>query len=97
VDRVFELNASTIRSWASLCGDRLPAAAIRIPSPPAPSYRPFLFTTITTYGEHVLRTHDSGLTAIREIRGIDDISAGRFVRFHYRLGTDPCLVAEVAD
>lgn len=97
VGRVFELKASTIRSWASLAGDRLPAAAIRIPPPPAPSYRPFLFTTIATHGEHVLRTHDSGLTAIREITGVDNHSAGRSVQFHYRLGAAPGLVAEAAD
>ncbi len=96
VGRIFELNASTIRSWASLSGDRLPAAAIRIPPPPEPSYRPFYFTTIATHGEHVLRTHDSGLTAIREITGIDNLSAGRSVLFHYRLGAAPCLVAEAA-
>ena len=97
VGRVFELNTATIRSWASLSGDRLPAAAIRMPPPPEPSYRPFLFTTIATHGEHVLRTHDSGLTAIREITGIGNLSAGRSVQFHYRLGAAPCLVAEAAD
>jgi hypothetical protein len=94
VGPVFELNASTIRSWASLTEDRLPAAAIRIPPPPNPSYRPFLFTTITTHGDHVLRTHDSSLTGIREITGIENLAAGRTLQFHYRLGADPRLVAD---
>jgi hypothetical protein len=94
---VFELNAATIRSWASLSDDRLPAAAIRIPPPPEPSYRPFLLTTIATHGEHVLRTHDSSLTGIREITDLNDLSAGRSLQFHYRLGAAPCLVAEAAD
>lgn len=97
VGPVFELNASAIHSWASICGDKLPAESISIPIPPQPSYRPFLFTTIATYGEHVLRIHDSGLTAIREITGIGDISAGRTIQFYYRLGADPCLVAEAVD
>jgi len=94
---VFELNASTIRSWGSLSDDRLPAAAIHIPPPPEPSYRPFLFTTIVTHGKHILRTHDSNLTAIREITDIDNLSAGRSLQFHYRLGAAPCLVAEAED
>tara|TARA_R110002096_G_scaffold55552_3_gene142425 strand:+ start:4000 stop:5034 length:1035 start_codon:yes stop_codon:yes gene_type:complete len=93
---VFELNASTIRSWPAIVGDRLPAAAIRVPSPPKPSYRPFLYTTITTHGRHVLRTHDSNLTGIREIKG-SDFSSGRSLQFHYRLGKDPRLVAESED
>ena len=97
VGPVFELNASTIRSWASLSDDRLPAAAIRIPPPPESCYRPFLFTTIATHGKHVLRTHDSSLTGIREITDIENHSAGRSLQFHYRLGADPCLVAEAAD
>jgi len=92
VGPVFELNASTIKSWASLSCDRLPAAAIQLPPPPNPHYRPFLFTTIATHGEHVLRTHDSSLTGIREITDIGDISKGRTVEFHYRLGADPRLV-----
>ncbi|HJM65297.1 MAG: hypothetical protein CMN05_14950 [Roseibacillus sp.] len=97
VGPVFELNAETIRSWASLSDDRLPAAVIRLPPPPEPSYRPFLFTAITTHGEHALRTHDCSLTGIREITDIDNLSAGRTVQFHYRLGAAPCLVAEAVD
>ena len=88
VGHVFELNASTICSWASISTDRLPAAAIQIPPPPGLHYRPFLFTTITTHGKHVLRTHDSSLTGIREITGIENLSAGVSVQFHYRLGAN---------
>ena len=97
VGPVFELNASTIRSWASLSDDHLPAAVIRLPPPPEPGYRPFLFTTIATHGEHVLLTHDCNLTGIREITNIDNLSAGRTVQFHYRLGAAPGLVAEAVD
>ncbi len=91
---VFELNASAIHSWAPLVGDRLPAATIRIPPPPGSHYRPFLFTTITTYGQHRLLTHDSSLTGIREVTGIGDIASGRNLQFHYRLGASPRLTAE---
>ena len=94
VGPVFELNAATIRSWASLSGDRLPAAAIHIPPPPEPLYRAYLFTTITTHGKHLLRIHDSSLTGIREVTGIDDISTGCSMQFHYRLGASPSLVGE---
>ena len=93
VGPVFELNASTIRSWQSISGDRLPAASLRLPTPPNQHYRPFLFTSITTHGEHVLRTHDSSLTGIREIADIVEIADGREVQFYYQLGSDPRLVA----
>ena len=96
VGRVFELNASTIRSWASISTDRLPAATIELPPPPGPHYRPYLFTTITTHGKHVLRTHDSSLTGIREITNIENLSAGVSLQFHYRLGANPCLIPEAA-
>jgi len=91
---VFELNASTIHSWDPLAKERLPAATIHMPQPPDPGYRPFLFTTITTHGEHVLLTHDCNLTGIREIEGI---SAGETVHFHYRLGANPCLAFEARE
>jgi hypothetical protein len=94
---VFELNISTIRSWASASGDRLPAGAIQVPLPPNPSYRPFLFTSITTHGDHVLQTHDSSLSGIREITNVGDLSTGATLQFHYRLGENPSLVAEVMD
>ena len=92
---VFELNASNIRSWASLPGDQLPAARIALPSAPSPDYRPFLFTTITSYGDHTLRTHDSGLTGLREVTGSGDRLDGATLQFHYRLGANPQLVAEM--
>jgi len=91
---VFELNAATIRSWASLSGDSLPAATIDIPPPPTPLYRPYLFTTITTYGKHRLRTHDCNLTGIREIAGSEEFSDGGSMQFSYRLGGCPGLVGE---
>ncbi len=91
---VFELNASAIRSWAPLPGERLPAASIRFPPAPHLAYRPFLFTTIKTYGRHVLQTHDCNLTGIREIPDIEDLSTGPSMQFHYRLGATPGLVAE---
>ena len=94
VGPIFELSVSTIHSWDPLAMDHLPAATIHIPHPPGPGYRPFLFTTITTRGEHVLLTHDCNLTGIREIEGI---SAGKTVHFHYRLGANPCLAVEAVE
>ena len=91
---VFELNASAIRSWAPLSGERLPAASIRFPPAPHLAYRPFLFTTIKTYGRHVLQTHDCNLTGIREVTEIEDLSTGPSLQFHYHLGATPGLVAE---
>lgn len=88
----FELSAANVRSWKSLSGDSLPAADIRIPAAPGPSYRPFLFTTITTHGRHVLRTHDCNLTGIREVTDHGELTTGDVLQFQYRLGFEPCLV-----
>ena len=90
---VFELNAPDIHSWTQLTGDRLPAATIEIPPPPAPGYKPYLYTTITTCGNHTLHTHDSTLTGLREI---PNPTGATTLIFHYRLGSDPCLIAEPA-
>ena len=97
VGSVFELNVTTIRSWELLTGDLLPAAAIHVPPPPKPSFRPYLFTTITTYGKHVLRTHDCSLTGIREIKRSAHGPADCPLQFHYRLGTSPGLFAEARE
>ncbi|NNE92392.1 MAG: hypothetical protein HKN23_12150 [Verrucomicrobiales bacterium] len=94
---VFDLNKSTIRSWESISDDRLPAAAITLPVAPDPYYQPFLFTSITTHGDHVLRTHESGLTAIRAFPVTGSTPAEcRTLQFHYRLGPNPRLIAEAA-
>lgn len=92
---VFDLNAAMIRSWRSLSGNRLPAGRVRLPIAPKPSYRPFLFTTIATHGGHMLRTHDCNLTAIREITKIENSAADCMLQFHYQLGSNPRLVAEM--
>ena len=91
---VFELNAANIRSWRSLSGDQLPAAAINIPYTPNPSYRPYFFTAITTFGSHLLQTHDCSLTGIREIPVSEDLSVGQSLKFYYHLGASPGLVSE---
>ncbi len=94
---VFELSKAAIRSWASTETHRLPAQSIRLPLIPEPSYRPFLFTTINTHGEHVLLTHDCNLTGIREIMEIDPVAAGDSYQFSYQLGQNPRLVAEASE
>jgi len=94
---VFELSKAAIRSWAPNETHRLPAQSIRLPLIPEPSYRPFLFTTINTHGEHVLLTHDCNLTGIREIMEIDPVAAGDSYQFSYQLGQNPRLVAEASE
>ena len=95
---VFELSRAAIRSWPPTETDRLPAQSIRLPLIPKPNYRPFLFTTIITHGEHVLLTHDCNLTGIREIMEIDALAAGGdSYHFSYRLGQNPRLVAEASE
>lgn len=95
---VFELSKAATRSWPPTETDSLPAQSIRIPVIPEPSYRPFLFTTIITHGEHVLLTHDCNLTGIREIMEIDALAAGGdSYQFTYLLGQNPRLVAEASE
>ena len=95
---VFELSKAAIRSWPPTETDSLPAQSIRLPLIPKPSYRPFLFTTIITHGEHVLLTHDCNLTGIREIMEIDALAAGGdSYQFTYLLGQNPRLVAEASE
>jgi len=88
---VFSLDASAIASWAGLGDDRLPAAAVRLPPAPNPSYKPYLFTTIVTHGDHILRTHDSGLTSPRAFPEKGPLVSGQVIQFHYRLGASPAL------
>ena len=95
---VFELSKAAIRSWPPTEADSLPAQSIQLPLIPKPSYRPFLFTTIIAYGEHVLLTHDCNLTGIREIMEIDSVAAGGdSYQFSYLLGQNPRLVAEASE
>ena len=89
---VFTLDASAIQSWATLSGERLPAASLEIPPLPTPYYQPFLFTTIITHGHHTLRTHDCGLTSPRAFPDCGNLASGDVLEFYYRLGSSPALV-----
>jgi hypothetical protein len=91
VGPVFSLDAAAIASWAALGDERLPAAAVRLPPAPNPSYKPYLFTTIVTHGDHILRTHDSGLTSPRAFPEKGPLSSGQVIQFRYRLGASPAL------
>jgi hypothetical protein len=88
---VFALDAAAIESWTTLDGDRLPAASIEVPAAPNPHYQPYLFTTIVTHGEHILRTHDCGLTSPRAFPEDGNLASGGLIHFHYRLGASPGL------
>ena len=93
---VFELSAETIASWADAGNGRLPAASIRIPDPLEPRYTPMLLTEVVVRRGHVLRAYDSGLTIPKRIPFDGPIRDGETVAFHYRLGSRPGLVCEVA-
>lgn len=88
---VFTLDAEAIKSWACLTGERLPAGSLEVPRSPGSHYKPFFFTTIITHGDHILRTHDSGLTSPRAFPGDGELTSGELVHFHYRLGRSPGL------
>ncbi|MGI9244518.1 MAG: hypothetical protein ACR2RV_27200, partial [Verrucomicrobiales bacterium] len=88
---VFTLDAGAIHDWKDLTGDQLPAGSVVVPAAPGPHYEPFLFTTIITYGNHILRTHDCGLNAPRAFPADGDLTPGETASFHYRLGESPGL------
>lgn len=94
--KVFELSSQTIRDWAGIQGDSLPAASIRIPPSFATRYRPMLLTRIVVYGDSHLLDHESSLNLPQPFPGKPRFQGGEELRFHYQLGSNPGLVFETA-
>lgn len=88
---LFVLNADSIRDWADLESDTLPAGEVRIPAPLARRYRPMLLTHIEVYGPHVLGDYDSSLNLPQPFPGKPGLSGGERLRFRYRIGSAPGL------
>ncbi|MEJ2320948.1 MAG: hypothetical protein P8Z31_01035 [Gammaproteobacteria bacterium] len=94
VGRIFTLDRQQIASWEEITGKRLPAATVALPVAER-RYRPLLFTTIRTFGNHRLQDYDSGLTLPVPLENLVASNPGERIRFHYQTGEDPRLVGEI--
>jgi len=95
--KIFELDAQSVRLWASIIADRLPAASIKIPEPLPERYQLRLLTRIVVYGDTCLQDYDSSLNLPQRMPGKPKFAGGETLQFHYKLGTYPGLGYEAID
>jgi hypothetical protein len=85
--RILEIDRERSCAWSAAGASlHLPPARIAIPSVLAAQYSLVLTTTIRTFGAHVLREYESGLTHPLLVHGW---CAGQELEFTYRLGKNP--------
>ena len=84
--RILEVDRERVCTWAESGVSHLPPARIALPSVVAAQYSLVLATTIRTFGGHVLREYESGLTHPLMVHGLH---AGEEVEFTYHLGEKP--------
>jgi len=91
-DRINVGSVCTLDRRAILDG-KLEPVVVALPDFDAARYRPMLLTTLTVYGDHVLRDYDSGITCPRPLRP-NNVGPGDEIEFTYRCGADPHIHAE---
>ena len=84
-----------IISWGTDSTNKLPAATIKMPDNINPTYKPMLFTVIKTYGDHILKDYDSGLTCPKLPHVDGEIKSGDKIKFHYELSNYPKLKGKI--
>jgi hypothetical protein len=85
--RILDLDRERACAWAAMgVSSYLPPARIILPSVVAAQYSLVLTTTIRTFGVHVLREYESGLTHPLMVNGG---RAGEEIEFIYHLGKKP--------
>jgi hypothetical protein len=85
--RILEVDRERACTWsAARVSSHLPPARIALPSVVAVQYSLVLATTIRTFGVHVLREYESGLTHPLMVNGW---RAGEEIEFTYYLGKKP--------
>jgi hypothetical protein len=85
--RILEVDRERACAWAAAgISSHLPPARIALPSVVAAEYSLVLATTIRTFGVHVLREYESGLTHPLMVNGW---RTGEEAEFTYRLGKKP--------
>lgn len=93
--KIFQLDAQSIRQWANITADRLPAATIKIPIPLQDRYQLRLLTRIAVYGQTCLQDYDSSLNLPQRLPGNPSFVGGETLQFHYKLGPYPGLVHDL--
>lgn len=92
---IFALDKESVASWASIAGDRLPAATIRIQESDNAAddgRRQFrLATRIRVYRDTWLGDHDCSLTMPKKLRWLSKSVPPGDLKFEYRLGRKPGL------
>jgi hypothetical protein len=90
--RILDIDRERASAWAAAgVSSHLPSPRVALPSAVAPQYSLVLATTIRTFGAHVLREYESGLTCPLIVNGWH---AGEEVEFIYHLGKKPGLHLE---
>jgi hypothetical protein len=85
--QILEVDRERACAWSAAgASSHLPPARIAMPSVIAAQYSLVLTTTIRTFGVHLLREYESGLTHPLMVNGW---RAGEEVEFTYRLGKKP--------
>jgi hypothetical protein len=85
--RVLEVDRERACAWSAAgASSHLPPARIVLPSVVPAQYSLVLATTIRTFGPHLLREYESGLTHPLMVNGW---RAGEEIEFTYRLGKKP--------
>ncbi|HET6512935.1 MAG TPA: class I SAM-dependent methyltransferase [Candidatus Kapabacteria bacterium] len=92
---VFELNKRTVRAWAGLGDEVLPAAKIRIPQSFERRFEFRLLTRIDVFGEIGLRDTDCSLTLPKPLAGKPRLRGSEQLQFRYMLGAEPGLSYEI--
>jgi hypothetical protein len=90
--RILEVDRERACTWSAAgVSSHLPPARIAMPSVVGVQYSLVLATTIRTFGAHLLREYESGLT---HPLIINEWRAGEEVKFTYRLGEKPGFQVE---
>jgi hypothetical protein len=85
--RILKVDRERASAWAAAgVPSHLPPARIVLPSTVAAQYSLVLATTIRTFGVHVLREYESGLTHPLVVNGW---RTGEAIEFTYHLGKTP--------
>jgi len=85
--RILEVNRERACAWSAAgVSSHLPPARIALPRVVPKQYSLVLTTTIRTFGAHLLREYESGLTHPLVVNGW---RAGEEIEFTYRLGNKP--------
>ncbi len=92
---IFCLDRDNALAWQNIKDIRLPAATVKLPATIDEKYDLHLLTRVKVYQDFVLNDYDCSLTIPKPLPVEECSNAGKKIRFHYQLGQQPRLVAEI--